>query len=647
MAWSDNFDKTAPAYHIAKSKNRCIRVIAGPGTGKSFAMQKRVARLLENEIPAHTILPVTFTRIAAEDLHRELVDMNVPGCQDLQGRTLHSLALRILMRNHVLDAIGRTPRPLNDFEIEPLEADLATQHGGVRKVRKKLKAYEAAWATLQHDDPGHVKSPADAAFESDLVAWLIFHRAMLIGEVIPQLHSYLGSNPLAQERTEFAHILVDEYQDLNKSEQGVIALLSDNAEVCIVGDDDQSIYSFKHAHPDGIREWLTEHAGADDLSLDDCRRCPTQVVEMANLLIAKNVNRPAPRTLTPWAANDRGDVEIIQYKNLDAEVRGLLDKISALIAQRVPPGDILVLAQRGIIGTPIYEGLKKLGIPARSYYAESELDAEETQRRFAVLKLLVEREDRVALRWLLGLGGDKWLANAYQRLRAHCETTGSTPWDILEQLKAGALHMPHTGTLLARFVEIKSEVNVLEGLNDTNDLEPVINYLFPEGEGEGATRDIRALSLKTLKDSGGEDRVRFLSELTSAIAKPEIPSDIEDVRIMSLHKSKGLSAPVTIIAGCVEGLLPKQPDSTLPRAEQIANVEEQRRLFYVGISRVKSSPPEGKPGKLILTYSQEMLLSDAMAAGIKPAAVKYGKATLLASRFIGEMKPAAPAPIVG
>lgn len=160
------------------------------------------------------------------------------------------------MRNHVLEATGRTPRPLNDFEMKPLETDMSTAHGGVRSVRKLLKAYEAAWARLQHDEPGYEQSPEDDQFASNVVAWLIFHRAMLIGEVIPQLHQYLSSNPAADERNEYSHILVDEFQDLNKVEQGVIELISHDADVCIVGDDDQSIYSFKHAHPDGIRDWV-------------------------------------------------------------------------------------------------------------------------------------------------------------------------------------------------------------------------------------------------------------------------------------------------------------------------------------------------------------------------------------------------------
>jgi DNA helicase-2/ATP-dependent DNA helicase PcrA len=197
-----------------------------------------------------------------------------------------------------------------------------------------------------------VLSPEDAAFSTHLVAWLIFHNAMLIGEVIPQLYDYLHSNPGAQERHEFAHILVDEFQDLNKAEQGLIDLLSDEADVCIVGDDDQSIYSFKHAHPEGIRDWLAVNLGADDVHLDECRRCPTRVAQMANSLIGHNNLRIVPRALVPVAANGLGDVRIIQYQSLGNEVVGITNLITGLIAGGIPPGDILVLAQRGAMRRP-------------------------------------------------------------------------------------------------------------------------------------------------------------------------------------------------------------------------------------------------------------------------------------------------------
>ena len=226
MPWFDGLVAGTPAYNIASSTNARIRVVAGPGTGKSFAMKRRVARLLEAGISPSAILPVTFTRVAAEDLHRELVGMNVPGCDSLNGVTLHSLSLKILMRNHVLQSTGRTARPLNEYEVAPLVSDLMSDHGGKRAVERLRMAYEAAWARLQHQQPAYVQSQADAAFAADLRSWLMFHEAMLISEVIPQLYEYLRSNPAAPERSEFHHILVDEFQDLNKAEQGVLEFLS-------------------------------------------------------------------------------------------------------------------------------------------------------------------------------------------------------------------------------------------------------------------------------------------------------------------------------------------------------------------------------------------------------------------------------------
>src|SRR5437764_6498914 len=110
MSWDKELDKDGVAYAIASAPEKRLRVIAGPGTGKSFAMKRRVARLLESGVAPKELLAVTFTRVAAEDLHRELQKLAVPGCEELEGQTLHSLAMRILSRKHVLEAVGRTPR---------------------------------------------------------------------------------------------------------------------------------------------------------------------------------------------------------------------------------------------------------------------------------------------------------------------------------------------------------------------------------------------------------------------------------------------------------------------------------------------------------------------------------------------------------
>ena len=200
----------------------------------------------------------------------------------------------------------------------------------------------------KHNNPVLRAPPEEQAFVDDLVEWLTLHGAMLIDEIVPYLYQYLHGNPGAPERSEFSHILIDEYQDLNRAEQDVLAYLGEHGAICIVGDDDQSIYSFKHAHPDGIRQWHTLHA-TDDHSINECRRCPTIVVRMANALIARNQDRIAGRTMAEREANGAGEVAIRQYATAEAELAAVVTKIASLIASGVAPREIIVLAQRATL----------------------------------------------------------------------------------------------------------------------------------------------------------------------------------------------------------------------------------------------------------------------------------------------------------
>ena len=120
-------------------------------------------------------------------------------------------------------------------------------------------------------------------------------------------------------------MLADEYQDLNKAEQTAIAYLSEDAHICIVGDDDQSIYSFNSAHPDGIREWKTIHPGCAEFEMAECQRCPATVVEMANSLISHNIHRKK-RELKPIDARGKGEVQIVQLANSDVEAKWIAKK---------------------------------------------------------------------------------------------------------------------------------------------------------------------------------------------------------------------------------------------------------------------------------------------------------------------------------
>jgi superfamily I DNA/RNA helicase len=590
------------------------------------------------------LLPVTFTNVAAEDLQRELLQIGVDGCQEIRGFTLHALGMRILRRQNVLEATGRVARPLNQFEREPLLYDLGNRFGNKRERAKKIRAYEAAWARLQHQEPGYALDEADQVFEQHLLEWLRFHRGMLIGEIIPIVYQYLRDNPAAPECHLYDAILVDEYQDLNRAEQAVIDLLRGEAELCIVGDDDQSLYSFKHAHPAGIRMFGETHADSADHQMEECRRCPTRIVHIANSLISHNRDREG-RQLSAVEANGPGNVELVQFNRLEDEAAG----VAAFVRDQIDhhaylPQDILVLAQRRAIGNPIHAALIARNVPSKSYYEEGELDSDAAQERLAIFKLYINPEDRIALRWLLGRDSSDFRASAYARVREYCEQTGLSPWSVLSSLADGSINIRYTASLVGRFRQITASLALLrDDSGHEEDIQGLIQRWLPE-EMAGLT-ELRELVLG-LADAS-ETAADLLFNLTEAIATPEIPPDVTQVRIMSLHKSKGLSSPVVVIAGCIEGLLPAAPDPDLSPAAQQASLEEQRRLMYVGLTRVKAEPGAGRPGVLLLTYSRRMDLADAMGSGIQPARVVYADALVIASRFLREFGPSAPRPRAG
>jgi superfamily I DNA/RNA helicase len=637
MAWDDKLDPNSVPYSIAADQSRFIRVVAGPGTGKSFALKRRVARLLESGIAPERILRVTFTKVAAEDLQRELISMNVLQCDELRGSTLHSLGMRILSRQNVLASTGRVARPLNRFEMEPLLYDLPNSFGNKLEREKRIRAYEAAWARLQHEVPGFAQTPADRAFETALISWLRFHKGMLIGEIIPELCRYLRNNPAAPERSLYDHVLVDEYQDLNKAEQAVVDLLTGDAALCIVGDDDQSLYSFKHAHPAGIRAFIDSHQGATDHQLLECYRCPTSVVSIANALIEHNEDRD-PRRLTAIVTKGAGEIQIEQFADVPHEAAGVAAFIDDEINRRGrQPGEILVLAQRRAIGNPIHDALRERGVPSKSYYQETELDSEVAQERLAVFKLFVNRADRIAFRWLLGQGSNDFRAGAYARLRTHCEDTGDSPRDALTKLSNGEMALRHSRHLVDRFHAIQNELRFLAEHNGVADF--VDRWLRDEFTQVG---ELRLLVARVIAEAESPDDL--LMRAIEEVSQPEIPPDVTEVRIMSLHKSKGLSSPVVVIAGCIEGLLPAEPEAGTPLAQRRKKIEEERRLLYVGITRVKADPASNRPGTLLLTGSRTLSLADAMQSNIRPARQRYGVVYVHLSRFINELGPGAPPP---
>ena len=190
MPWYEGLNE--PAQRVAGMDHSPIRVWASPGTGKTFILMRRVARLLEEGRDGCRMLVVTFTRTAAHDLVTRLQELKVPGCGNVHASTLHSFCFSTLTREQVLQFTGRVPRPLLrpsakiKFEVDFLLHDLPDRFKGMRAQDKRLRAFESAWARLQSDEPGWTQDPIDSDFQGELKSWLQFHKAMLIGELVPE-----------------------------------------------------------------------------------------------------------------------------------------------------------------------------------------------------------------------------------------------------------------------------------------------------------------------------------------------------------------------------------------------------------------------------------------------------------------------------
>jgi DNA helicase-2/ATP-dependent DNA helicase PcrA len=645
MSWNTNL--TGPHLQIAASAAPRIRVMAGPGTGKSFAMKRRIARLIEVDgVDPERILAVTFTRTAGRDLERELQDMGVPGCENIVAGTVHSYCFQLLLRNDVFALLGRVPRGLITFnsrgiygyEVEPLLADLQPfgNFGPKREMTKRIRAFEADWARLQHEQPGWPIQPLDVQFHHLLTSWLRFHRGMLIGELVPEALRYLRDNPASAALQLYDHIVVDEYQDLNRAEQELIDVLSAGKQLSIVGDVDQSIYRFRYAHPEGIEDFGNRHANVEDHELDQCRRCRELIVTVSDNVIRGNYPPGADRRLVPLQQQPGpATVRVVQWPTPNAEADGIAALIQRLVTQRgFTAGEILVLSPRRFIANEIKSRLTApgFGITAHSFYNDKLLEPNEAQVAMTKLQLLCNAEDRVALRNWLGIDSPSWRRGQYVTLRDYCEEHDLAPADALAQVAAGQLPLGGVNQLVVCYQKLQAETARLNQLAVAD----LFGDLFTA---DSAWADpIR--ELVTGKIDAVEDAQGLLDLLRTEITQPEMPAEGDFVRIMSLHKSKGLTSRATIIVGCMRGLIPFLKRD-LPPAERPLHLQEQRRLFYVALTRAKELLMVSSAASVPRAVANQELNGVVLQGGNAQAG------RTIPCEFLHELGPQAPATQLG
>jgi hypothetical protein len=363
-----------------------ICVIAGPGSGKTTGIKRRVQRLVQGEaVTADRIFVGTFTRAIATELRAALGE-------EIPVSTLHSLARRLL-RDNPAALGGRRLRFLLRYEEDCLLYDVAR---GVEEPYDQRQRRDLLNRT-QSSRSERTALP-NARFAGLVDRWLRDHGGMLIGDVVPLALDALGAGDIPRGR--FDHVFIDEYQDLTAAEQAMVELVwSGRGSLVVLGDNDQSIYSFRFNHPGGITEFAARMEAASyevlTLSLPENRRCGTSIVELANLMMAE-----AGSTNDPMIAqrDDVGSSTPVHWTTLEEEVGGLAAHMRNAGGTR-----FLVLVPRRFIGHRLAE---LIGPDARTAFHQEVLEHPVVQERFTLGLLLANPNDRVALRAWLGFRGD-------------------------------------------------------------------------------------------------------------------------------------------------------------------------------------------------------------------------------------------------
>ena len=647
MKWDDGLDKNSATYKLASSEARIIRSVAGPGSGKSFAIRRRIIRLLETGINPEKMLAITFTRTAAGDLRNEITSIGIKGCEKVTARTVHSHALIILHRSETKTIVLREPRMVIDHEIAPALRDIEfPPETSIPERKKMLETYLSAWANKQADEPGLPKSEIEEEFSNKITEWLKYHNGMLVGEVIPIALRYLQKNPASPEIGRYDVILVDEYQDLNRAEQEFIKLITGNKSIVIVGDDDQSIYGFKNAHPDGIREIGNLYGEYDDILFNEIRRCPQKITQLASNLISKNNNRTLGK-LTPFEKNQEGDINILQWSDNSQEIEGIVKIIKHEIDNKlIKPKDVLILAPRRLFGYTIKDKLILNGIPAESYFREDIITNKDVQRAYSLLYLLAFPEDKIALRYLVGYKISDYRLKQYKILKDYVDTNRITFRQVLDSLLSGNIKISSVKGIIDEYRKILNDIAVLKR-RLLDEPENIFEYFYKGDEKDDDFNEIISLFQEILSNNPRDDTddeeynfnwiKKIISKLAENIALPDNPVELDHVRIMSLHSSKGLSAKFVIMISMIDELIPFVPKDTTNELKEI--LEEQRRLFYVAMTRCKSSETE-YPGRLIISSFVWINGIEASRVGIKanPKRQKQTQATRFLDDF-GNLRP--------
>ncbi len=562
------------------------RVLAGPGTGKSATLVALVDQLLAGR-PAPRIKLLTFTRAATGELAKKVSEH--PAAAAERPSTIHSFAISVLLRN---PGTGDFPQPLriaDDWEDDNIVRPTLARRIRVRKDRldNLFREMAANWESLRPEENPRVDPAERARF---LGAWNE-HRQVygytLLAELPYALRGALNDHP-DLEGVGYDLLIVDEYQDLNACDLEVLRLIAQRGcSIIGAGDDDQSIYSFRRAAPEGIRRFPGDYPGCNDYTLSVTQRCGARIMEWATHVIEGDPDRPRERPrLRSAEGSPPGEVALLAFPGEASEANGVSRLVQALVqAEDVAPQDILVLLRtdhNNTFSRPIKDRLTDLGIPYSDPDVVERILGEPGNRRMLeVFRLLVNRSDSLAWASLLRLTngiGEAFFDYVYQRASADRAQFGQTLLNFqAEGFPGGPAGSARRATVLIQAVVGWLDTHAIP----ENDIEGGWgNWITQTAGGEivpAPSEELVAL-LRALDDLVEAELGlgRYLGQI-APLGKDLALAQSPGVRIMRMGGAKGLTVRATIIAAVEDGIIPR-PDSDLA---------EERRLLYVGMTRAR------------------------------------------------------------
>jgi DNA helicase-2/ATP-dependent DNA helicase PcrA len=604
-----------------------ILVLAGAGSGKTRVLTSRVCHLIHHHgVPPDRVLAVTFTNKAAGEMRDRIARQLDRDPTGMWVGTFHAIGARLLRRH--ADRLG-WDRTFSIFDAEQsLRLMKSVQESvGVDPKRWSPKAIrsEISNAKNQLIDAAEFTAFNEATMDlfvrnvarvyPEYEKSLADQNAFDFDDLLMRPVELLESSPelLERYRERFAFVLVDEYQDTNKAQFRFVELLAErHRNLMVVGDDDQSIYRWRGADIRNILDFETAFPGASVVRLERNYRSTQRILDAANRVISENVQRKGKTLRTERAEGE--PVTLVETLDENDEARWIVQEMEARAggAPAVPYRSLAVLYRTNAQARALEDGLRREGIPYQVVGSVRFYERREIQDVLAYLRLISNPRDRVAFERVVNYPRRGVGLTTVEHLRRWAESEGvslleaaARADDILEVRASGSKGLRSFADFIQRFGVRATQAGIGDLLEELVEDLDLVRHLVDEGpEGEDRARNVAELiagavdfdaSLVAGADEDADTFTEldlFLQQVALVADVDRLDPDADAVTLMTLHNAKGLEFPVVFIAGLEEGLFP------LARAyDELDALEEERRLFYVGITRAED--------KLFLSWARQ------------------------------------------